>query len=263
LIAASRFTLVSCAAVIAAAQAFAGTGALAAPPVLRVKAKLSGFDGTVMQLQTVAAKGVKAGEDLAVSVTPETRYVGTTPSSFAAIKTGDYVGIAVSEQRGGKLRAQEIYLYADALRGTGEGRFPEGDRLLVNGAATALNPDPPGKNGEVGSGSITLHYRGALLSSAGPNRTVCEGRASPPAFASALSCEGDAVIEVRPGTQVSALSVGDKDLLQPGALVTVALTKAEGDKNVGQNLALGVVVEPPPPAAPSKDGTVEKPQSSP
>jgi hypothetical protein len=212
----------------------------------------------------VAAKGVKADEDLTVLVTPETRYVGTAPSSFAAIKTGDYAGVAVAEQRGGKLRAQEIYLYADALRGTGEGRFPEGDRLLVNGAATAVNPDPPGKNGEVTGGSIALHYRGALLSSAGPGRTLCEGRASPPAYASALSCEGDAVIEVRPGTPVSALSIGDKELLRPGAMVTVAMTKAEGDKNVAQNLALGVVVEPPPqPAGPSKNDTVEKPQSSP
>lgn len=260
--AASRFLLVSCAAVIAAAQAFAGSGAQAAP-VMRVKAKLTSFDGIVMQLQTVAAKGVKAGEDLTVSVSPETRYVGTAPSSLAAIKTGDYAGVAVVELRGGKLRAQEIYLYADALRGTGEGRFPEGDRLLVNGAATAINPDPPGKDGVVSSGSITLHYRGAVLSSAGPNRTLCEGRASPPAYASALSCEGDAVIEVRPGTPVSALSVGDKELLQPGALVTVAMTKAEGDKNVAQNLALGVVVEPPAPSAPAKNGTVEKPQSSP
>ena len=242
-----RFLLFSCAAVLAAAQAFA------APPVLRVKAKLSAFDGTVMQLESVAAAGIKAGEDFTVSVTPETRYVGATRSSFAAIKEGDYVGAAVTEQRGGKLRAQEVYLYADALRGSGEGRFPEGDRLLVNGTITAVKPTSPE---DTQDGAVTLHYRGAVLSNAGPGRTLCEGRATPAPYASPLSCEADAVIEVRPGTKISVLSVGDKDLLKPGAVVTVAMTKAEGDKNIG----VGVVVEPP--EQPAKS-TVEKPQSSP
>ena len=99
-----------------------------------------------------------------------------------------------------------------------------------------------------------------MLSGAGPGRTVCEGRASPPAYTSPLACQADAVIEVKPGAKVSVLTVGDKDLLKPGVLVTVAMTKAAGDKNVG----VGVVVEPAEkPPEPAKNGTVEKPQSSP
>src|SRR6185437_5539250 len=135
----------------------------------------------------------------------------------------------------------------------------------VNGTVTDVKPAPDDKS----DGSLTIHYRGAVLSGAGPNRTVCEGRASPPAYASPLACQADAVIEVKPGAKVSALSVGDKDLLKPGALVTVAMTKTEdGKKNVGSNVALGVVVEPAPQppeqlSGPSKNGTVEKPQSSP
>lgn len=248
--------LTVCAAVIAAAQAFA------AEPVVRVKGKLSAFDGTVMQLETLPSKGAKSGEDFSVAVTGQTRYVGSAPSSFSTIKTGDYVGAAVSEGRGGSLTSQEIYLYADALRGTGEGRFPEGERLLVNGTVTAVKPTAPEDKND---GSLTIHYRGAVLSGAGPGRTVCEGRASPPAYASALACQSDAVIEVKPGAKVSALSVGDKDLLKPGVLVTVAMTKTEDGK---KNIALGVVVEPSPLppeqlSGPPKNGTVEKPQSSP
>ena len=240
--------LTACAAVVAAAQAFA------AEPVVRVKAKLSAFDGTVMQLETLPAKGAKAGEDFSVAVTEQTRYVGSAPSSFSAIKTGDYVGAAVSEGRGGSLTSQEIYLYADPLRGTGEGRFPEGERLLVNGTVTAVKPTAPEDRND---GSLTIHYRGAMLSGAGPGRTVCEGRASPPAYTSPLACQADAVIQVKPGAKVSALSVGDKDLLKPGVLVTVAMTKAAGDKNIG----VGVVVEPA--EQPPQKGPVEKPSSSP
>lgn len=244
------FRLIACVAVMAAAQAHA------APPVMRVKAKLAAFDGATMQLQTVAARGIKAGEDFSVSVTPETRYVGTSPSSFAAIKEGAYVGAAVTEQRG-RLRAQEVYLYAEALRGSGEGRFPEGERLMVNGVITAVKPTSPE---DANDGAITLHYRGSVLNNAGPNRAICEGRATPAAYASALSCEADAVIEVAPGAKIWILSVGDRDLLKPGALVTVAMTKPDGGKASDANLAVGVVIEPPQqPSGPPRPFTVEKP----
>ena len=47
------------------------------------------------------------------------------------------------------------------------------------------------------------------------------------------------MIQVPPATPVSALSMGDKSLLVPGSLVTVAMTKTADDKNVTP----GVIVE--------------------
>jgi hypothetical protein len=73
----------------------------------------------------------------------------------------------------------------------------------------------------------------------------------PPQFASALACSGDAVIEVPSGTPVSALTMGDKSLLTPGATVSVSLV-SRGD---GSQVTPGVIIEPP--------VTVEKPQSNP
>jgi hypothetical protein len=235
----------ACAAACAAAQSHA------AEPVVRIKARLVGFDGTVMQLETLPLRGAKGGDSIRAEVTPQTRYVGAASASFAAIKAGGYAGAAVTQQRNGGLRAQEVFLYADALRGSGEGRFPEGERIIVNGTVTAVKPSSPD---DAQTGSFTLHYRGALLTGQGQGRTTCEGRAAPPAYASALACQADANIEVRSGTPVSTLLPGSKDLLVPGAMVTVAMTR-QGDKSV----SLGVVVEPPPPP---RNG-VEKPQSSP
>ena len=239
---------IACAA--AALLAGAAAQAIAAEPVLRVKAKLTAFDGQVMSLEALAsASGVmKAGESFSVSILPETRYVASDKTSLAAAKPGDYAGAAVTEARGGGLKAQEIYLYAPQLRGTGEGRFSEGDRLIVNGTISAVQPPEPDKRQ---GGSMALHYRGATLSGLGRGRTVCEGRALPPVYASALACEGDAVLDVPAGTAVSSLSLGDKSLLVPGRTVTVAMTRLAGDKNVTP----GVVVEKPAP--------VEKPQSPP
>jgi hypothetical protein len=234
-------------AVVAAALALI-SASYAAEPVVRVKARLTAFDGQVMSLEVLSSPvgAMKTGEAFNVSVLPGTRYVGSDKTTLATIKPGDYAGAAVTEGRNGSLRAQDIYLYAPALRGTGEGRFPEGDRLIVNGAVSAIQTPADSKQ----NGSLTLHYRGALLSGLGRGRTLCEGRAVPSAYASALACEGDAVLEVPPGTQVSTLAVGNKNLLVVGSTVTVAMTK-DGDRNVTP----GVVVEKPP--------TVEKPQSPP
>ncbi len=226
--------------------------ARAAAPVVRVKARLTAFDGQVMTLEPLPSspkqQDAAQAKPFTVWVLPDTRYVGADKASFDAIKPGDYVGAAVSDRRGGRLRALDVYLYAEALRGTGEGRFTEAGRLIVNGVVRAVAPaSPEGKQG----GALTLHYRGAVLSGLGRGRTLCEGRASPPAYASPLACEADASIEVAPGTPVSALTVGDRSLLVPGSLVTVAMTRSDGDKDVTP----GVIVEKPVP--------VEKPPSPP
>ncbi len=237
-----RFGLsLACAAVLAAAHVFP----VAAQPVTRLKARLTAFDGQAMTLEPDAKSGIK--EPMTVFVTPDTRYVGFARTSFAAINPGDYAGAAVTEGRGGALRSKDVFVYAPALRGSGEGRFPDGERLIVNGTVTAVQPTSADDKND---GTLTLHYRGAVLNGAGAGRTICEGRAAPAAYASPLACAADAVIQVLPGAQVSALAVGDKSLLLPGALVTVAITRMAD----GRNLAAGVTVEPPP-------VTVEKPQS--
>jgi hypothetical protein len=233
--------LISCAAVLAATQVFA------AEPVVRLKAKLTAFDGQAMTLEPDAKSGIK--EPLTVQVTAATRYVGSSRSRFAGINAGDYIGAAVTEGRGGSLRTKDVFVYAPALRGSGEGRFPDGERLLINGTVTGIAPTSADDKND---GTLTLHYRGAVLNGLGQGRTVCEGRASPPAYASPLACAADATIEVLPGAQITALAVGDKSLLVPGSPVTVAMTKAAD----GKNIAMGVTVEPPP-------QPLEKPQSAP
>ena len=223
---------------------------LHAQPVIRIKAKLIGFDGKVMTLQTGTGPNDKPQD---VAVTPETRFVQSEPADFSALKVGDYAGAAVSERPGGWLRAQDVYLYAEPLRGTGEGRFPDKDRLMVNGTVSKVEPSSPTSH----DGILTLHYRGAILSPAGKGRTICEGRASPAAYASALACAADAAIQVLPGSTVSALTVGDAGLLVPGASVTVAMVKLAD----GSAVAPGVIVDKP--TATAAPVTVAKPAPTP
>jgi hypothetical protein len=250
--------LFCCAAAAVAAQCFSA----AAQPVTRLKAKLVAFDGAVMTLEPVSPPAPPASgkqpvtpdvakpTTLTVSVAPATRYVGSGKALLGDIKPGDYAGATFAAPVGDRLLAQEVFLYADALRGTGEGRFPEGDRVIINGTVSAVKPGvPQDKQG----GTLTLHYHGSVLTGLGLGKTLCEGRASPPAFASALACESDAMIEVQPGTPVSSLTEGDKSLLVPGSMVTVAIAKTED----GKSITPGVIIEkaPPPP--------VEKPPAPP
>ncbi len=247
-----------CAAAVTAAQCFCA----GAQPVTRLKAKLTAFDGAVMTLEPVTAPApATSGRQPAspqasppapvtVSITPATRYVGSDKAQFGDVKPGDYAGAALNPPSGDRLRALDVYIYADDLRGTGEGRFPEGDRLIINGTVGAVKPSAPADKQD---GTLTLHYHGSVLTGLGREKTLCEGRATPAPFASALACESDAVIEVLPGTPVSALREGDKSLLVPGSLVTVAIVKTAD----GNSVTPGVIIEKPAPAP------LEKPQTAP
>jgi hypothetical protein len=107
---------------------------------------------------------------------------------------------------------------------------------MLNGTARETRP------GTQFDGLLTLHYRGAVLTGARKN-AVCEGRAAPPAFASTLACSADASIEVVPGTPVSTLALGDKSLLVPGAILSVAMTRQPD----GSQVTPGIIVEMPQP----------------
>lgn len=230
----------ACVALLAAQVEY--TASAQTPPT-RVKAKLVAVDGGTITLQPLSDDpNAKPVDPRRVILTPETRFVQSAPASFSAIKAGDYVGAVVAQVRDGGLRASDIYLYAEPLRGSGEGRFTDHDRLLINGAVT--NVQPAG-----GGGTLTLHYRGAALDSNGKDKAICMGRAVPAPYASALACEGDAVVQTPAGTAVSALTIGDRTLLVPGAIVTATLARV-GDRET----APGLIVE--------KAAGSEKPQSS-
>lgn len=249
--------LISCAAAFAATQVFAAPAQAQAVP--RIKGTVVSFDGRMLTVlpapdpaQPKPADTAKPADAalIAIGVLPETRYVSSRTGSFADLRANAYVGAAVTERRNGRLMAQEVYIFDEALRGSGEGRFDEAGRLRINGTLTEVKFT---SSQDQSDGTMIVHYRGAVMNSAGRGKTVCEGRAAPPALMSALACAADAAIEVPPATPVSALTVGEQALLVPGATITVALAKTPD----GRQVTPGVIVE----KAHVLSGTVEKPQS--
>ncbi len=115
---------------------------------------------------------------------------------LAAIKAGDFIGTAAVPGTDGRLHAQEILVFPEALRGAGEGN-----------RAWDLTPDSTMTNATVGE--VTAAAKGRLL------RLDYKG--------------GSKELEVAPDAPVVTLAPGDAGLIKPGAVVFVmAMKKADG-----------------------------------
>jgi hypothetical protein len=133
------------------------------------------------------------------------------------LKTGDFIGSTTLKSSDGKLRAQEVHVFPDSMRGAGEGQYPIGEaspnRLMTNATVAQVTAAAANR------GTITLNFRGAAAAADGS----CTGRAA------SGGCTGNAEIIVAPGIPVIGIIVGDESLLVPGMAVSVsAMTGADG-----------------------------------
>jgi hypothetical protein len=171
-----------------------------AQPLPRVKGTITAFDGLTFQL-----KPETGGAQIAVRLQPHTQFMTTEPRPLSAFKTGSWAAARVLVQDG-TLVAEDLQLYPDGLRGSGEGRLAAGpDRFVIGGAVTASSGN-----------AITLFYRGGRMAGGACLDRPDPARTSP-------VCTADPSIQV-PGTaQVRALVQGDRRLLVVGAIATVSI----------------------------------------
>jgi hypothetical protein len=151
----------------------------------RVVGTISTMNGTALMLKTLA------GEDVAINVPDPTRVTALANRTLVDIKPGDFVGSAALLGKDGHLHAQEVHIFPEAMRGTGEGHRPMAgiDQTMTNAAVAGLAAAPDGK-------VLTLKYPG-----------------------------GQQEIEVGPEARIVAFIPGDRSLLKPGAMVAVSAMK--------------------------------------
>jgi hypothetical protein len=178
-IAASRLLLLSIVLFFAPAAA----GAADTPSRLR---------GTVVSLDgsTLTVKGAD-GSETAVRLPSNLRITALAERKISDIKPGDYVGSAAVEGADGKLHAQEVHIFAESMRGAGEGHKPMSGpkQSMTNATVSAVTAD-------AGGTLLTLGYPG-----------------------------GEQKIEVGPDARIVAMIAGDIGLLKPGAAVSVFVMK--------------------------------------
>jgi hypothetical protein len=187
---------------IIAAAALLAAPALAQTPQVRFRGIVSSFDGTTLVVQT------PDGKTTSVAVPADVRINANGKAKLSDIKPGDFVGSAADKSPDGKLHAEEVHIFPEAMRGTGEGHRPMGpnpNRSMTNGTVAMNDPEARTMtNGTVsaasGMGSVTLtvHYK-----------------------------DGDQKIEVAPDTPVVTIIPGDRTLLKPGATVSVVAVQKD------------------------------------
>ena len=130
---------------------FAGsTAALAQGPAQsRIRGTIDTIDAHEMHVTT------RSGQKVTLKLPDDARVTLIAPIAIDAIKTGTYIGTAAVPQPDGTLRALEIQVFPESMRGVGEGQ-----------QAWDLAPDTTMTNGTVGTLKVSsgrtlqLTYKG-------------------------------------------------------------------------------------------------------
>jgi hypothetical protein len=183
-----------------AAMAFLALPALAqtVPPApsARISGTIESFDGKTLAVKTLD------GRDISVALPADARITALANRTLADIKPGDFVGSAAVEGKDGKLHAQEVHIFPENMRGTGEGHRP-----MAGARQTMTNADVSGEASTPDGRVLTLKYPG-----------------------------GQQKIVVAPNVRIVKLISGDRSLLKPGAAVVVNAVKSGNGQLTAQSV---------------------------
>ncbi len=113
-------------------------------------------------IAAVAADGggltfkTRGGESIKVGLTAKTLFVDVVKASAADLKPNAFIGVAAVPDQGGGLKALEVHIFPEAMRGTGEGFRPfdlAPHSSMTNGALNV-------KVGGVAGDTLTVAYKG-------------------------------------------------------------------------------------------------------
>ncbi|MGB3743899.1 MAG: hypothetical protein WBD11_05115 [Xanthobacteraceae bacterium] len=184
--------------------AFALFGAIAAtatlaqqPQTIRLRGVIDKLDG-----HAVLAKSA-TGEALKLNLADKVLVVAVVKASMADIKEGLFIGSGAMPQPDGSQKALEVHIFAESMRGTGEGSRP------WDGA-----PNSTMTNGTVGANVSGID---------GPVITVTYK-------------DGEKKIVVTPNVPIVRYEVADLGAIKPGApfSVTAAVKQADGSFDVNR-----------------------------
>jgi len=102
----------------AALIAAVGVMSVRAQQTMRVRGTIEKVDGDKLVVKS------DKGAEVTLMLTANAKIVGVAKASLADIKSGDYVGSAAMPQADGSQKALEVHIFAESMRGTGEGHRP-------------------------------------------------------------------------------------------------------------------------------------------
>lgn len=173
-----------------------------APPASRmfVRGTVEKLDGDTLTVKS------RDGKDLSIALKPNFAVRAVVAKSLADIKPGEYVASTSIRQPDGTLKAIEVHIFPESMRGTAEGQFPWDlvpHSLMTNATVAQVESAPQGR-------VIKVTYKGK-----------------------------ESEIAIPAGIPIVGYAPGDPSLLQPGAAVFLVAQK----KPDGSLAAAGVTAE--------------------
>src|SRR3954471_23824788 len=124
--------------------------AAAAEPTTRVRGVIERVEGPVLTIAT------REGPSVQLTLAPDATITALVPADLAAAGKGSFIGTAAVPQPDGRLKAQEVHILPEAMRGAGEGHRAwdlTPDSTMTNATVEAAVSDVAGR-------VLTLSYPG-------------------------------------------------------------------------------------------------------
>jgi hypothetical protein len=188
--------------------AVVSTVALAqAPTPVRIRGTVEKLDGNQL---TVKARD---GQAMTVRMADNFAVVGIQKASVAEIATGKFIGTTTLGERDGALVAEEVHIFPESMRGTGEGHYPWD--LKPNSMMT--NANVADVVSVASDRVLTVQYKG-----------------------------GEKKIRVTDSTVVVSYAPADKSLLLPGAPIFMVSQKQPDGTLTAARVNVGLNGQVPP-----------------
>lgn len=171
-----------------------------ATQVVRVRGQVVSLSGATLTIKS------RMGEDVTVQLADKWAVGGVVKASMADIKPGTFIGTAAVPQPGTSLRALEVVVFPEAMRGTGEGSY-----------AWDLKPDSSMTNANITNAVDNVDGRTVTLAYKGGTKSVVIGADTP----------------------IVTFGAADKSDIKPGANVFLAAQKQKDGSLVATRVAVG------------------------
>jgi hypothetical protein len=178
---------------------FAAIGILAAfvvvpalaqqPQPLRVSGTVGSVNGSTLVVKQ------KDGSDATVKLADNAQFFGAEPAKIADVKVGDFIAVGAMPQPDGSQKAIQVTIFAEAMRGIGEG-FRPWDRPNSTMTNATVDTTVSGVDGQV----VSVKYK-----------------------------DGDKKIVIGSDAEIRRYVPSDVSELKPGAVIAIPRAERQAD----------------------------------
>ena len=104
-------------------------------PVTLTRGTLASVSGAALEAKT------RSGQTIPIALTADSKVLSATTAKIADVKADSYIGVAAAPQPDGTLKALEVTIIDESLRGMGDGHYGwdlTGGNTMTNGAVGSV-----------------------------------------------------------------------------------------------------------------------------